>query len=105
MSRLFSQSRQILVWFEGPSKVSYVIPLYSSLESSLGANLELSLDLRKSWAHQTQLQRILRTQPKDSLLCLPQNVTPLHLSFQAQKTGYKTVVSGREVNPPQPELR
>ena len=104
MNRLFSQSRQIMVWFDGP-KVSYIIPMYQGLESCLGANLEVSLDLSKSQKYQSQLQRILKSPEAKLLQCLPQNVTPLDLDVQARKTTYKTVVEGREVTPHHTELR
>lgn len=104
MSRLFSQSRQISVWFSGPSKISYIIPLYSSLESSLGANLELSLDLHKSYHYHSRLRDILHIHPEAPLPYSPQNQTPLLLDFHIQKTKWKTTVEGKEVSQPQEEL-
>lgn len=104
MNRLSSQSRQILVWYEGQSKISYVIPLYSSLESSLGATLEISLDLQKSYHYHSQLRRILKHPPGDPLPYSQQNQTPLHLDFHSQKKDYKTMVVGKEVILPPVEL-
>lgn len=104
MGTLRSQARQIMVWFDG-SKVSYVIPMYQGLESCLGANLEIQLDLQRSHNYQQQLQRILKNPKEEPLLCLPRNSTPLPLSWKSSKTTHKTLVEGREEIQQQQELQ
>ena len=96
---LSSQARSCMVWFTGPHKISYIIPLYSGLESALGANLEIELDLRKSYQYQQQYKRLTHTPPNKPLLNVQRNQTPLNLAVSSQKLDYKTVLRALEVSP------
>lgn len=93
---LSSQSRSITVWQYEPNLISYVIPMYSGLESCLGSNLEIVLDLRKSYQYQQSYRRIANIPLKTELLNVPQFQTPLLLDLSCKKITHKTVVFGRE---------
>ena len=47
---LMSHTRDIVCWFQG-KRVSYVIPLHSSVESKLGSTLEVCLDYQKPFRY------------------------------------------------------
>ena len=92
---LSSQCRQIVVWFSG-SKINYVIPTYTGLESVLGANLEIALDLSSS----NHLHTILTSMnPKHSVfrqVAIPKNTVPLPLNLGFERLPNKTVLIARE---------
>lgn len=96
MPNLFSHSRGITVWFEGP-KISYVIPMYHGLESVLGSNLEIKIDLSQSDRLRTIYSNISRNPTIDLLHPRPKNRIPLDLRLGHEKLLYKTVLSATEV--------
>ena len=96
---LSSQARTVMVWFTGPKKISYIIPLYSGLEASLGSQLEIELDLSQSYSYQQQYKRIGKVHPNTALLNLPRFQTPLDLVLTASKTPHKTVLRATELSP------
>ena len=96
---LSSQSRQITVWFYEPYKVCYVIPMFHGLESSLGANLEVQLDLRKSYQYQQRYKYLSGVHQESPLPSFPRFQTPLLLSVSSRKSHYKTVLEGIEESP------
>lgn len=96
---LSSQARNCMVWFTGAHKICYVIPLYSGLESALGANLEIEVDLRKSYHYQQQYKRLTHKNPNSPLLNVPTHQTPLNLAVSSQKLDYKTILRALEVSP------
>jgi hypothetical protein len=93
---LSSQSRTTTVWRYDNNLVAYVIPLYTGLESCLGSNLEIVLDLRKSFDYQQSYRRIANIPPRTELLNTPRFQTPLLLDLSCKKTSHKTVVFGQE---------
>lgn len=94
---LSTQSRATTVWRYDTNLVAYVIPLYSGLESCLGSNLEIVLDLRKSFEFQESYRRVGNSLPGTELLNVPRMQTPLLLNLSSKKISHKTVVFGTEV--------
>lgn len=94
---LASQARQILVWMDG-SKFNYIIPLYSGLESVLGANLEVSLDLSQSAKLHRIYSGLVRTHKVEQIAATPKNVIPLDLSLGFERQRWKTVLKAEEVS-------
>lgn len=96
---LSSQARTVMVWFTGAKKISYIIPLYSGLEASLGSQLEVELDLSQSYSYQQQYKRIAKVHPNTALLNLPRFQTPLDLILTANKRPHKTILTVKELSP------
>ena len=101
---LSSQSRTTTVWRYDNNLVAYIIPLYTGLESCLGSNLEIVLDLRLSHDFQKQYQRISNSPLKTELLNVPRNQTPTYLDLSSKKINHKTIVYGTEVLQQQMQL-
>ena len=105
---LSSQLREITCWFSGKHTISYIIPMYSGLESCLGASLEVQLYLPQSYSYHTQYKSLLRIPQGKPLLNLPQFQTPVDLDLSYQKSKHKTILKAIEVSPAQqqkqPEL-
>ena len=86
---LTSQLRQISCWFSSPRTIQYIIPMHTSLESCMGASLEIELNLPVSYNYHEAYKSIIKE--KGRLLPVPQNQTPeMILDFEYKKSHYKT---------------
>lgn len=86
---LSSQLRQITCWFSSPRTITYVIPTYTSLESCLGANLEIELNLPVSYNYHEAYKSIIKE--KGRLLPVPKHQTPeMIMDFSSKKSHHKT---------------
>lgn len=87
---LSSQLRQITCWFTNPRTIHYIIPMHSSLESCMGASLEIELNLPVSYTYHEAYKTIIKE--KGKLLPVPQNQTPeMLLDFEYTKVNHKTL--------------
>ena len=86
---LSSQVRNITCYFTNPRTIHYIIPMYSSLESCMGASLEIELNLPISHQYHEAYKTIIKDRSK--LLPVPNNQTPtIPLDFKYEKGNHKT---------------
>ena len=95
MVNLASQARTCIVWMSG-SKFNYVIPLHSGLESVLGTNLEIALDLSQSAKLHRIYSGIVKNHSVVKQAASPQTVIPLDLTLGFQRLRWKTVLTAEE---------
>ena len=86
-----------MVWMNG-SKFNYVIPLHSGLESVLGTNLEIALDLSQSAKLHRIYSSIVKNHSIVKQVATPRTVIPLDLSLGFERQRWKTVLTAEEVN-------